>query len=42
MWPNLSRLFAIYHYDEQFKRWRTDITKQAPGDKPRQWPFSKG
>jgi hypothetical protein len=28
---------AVSRYDEQFKRWRTEIIKQGPGEKPRGW-----
>jgi hypothetical protein len=28
---------AVSRYDEQFKTWRTDITKRGPGEKPRGW-----
>jgi hypothetical protein len=28
---------AVTRYDEQFQRWRTAITKQGPGERPRGW-----
>jgi hypothetical protein len=28
---------AVSKWDEQFKTWRTDITKPGPGEMPRGW-----
>jgi hypothetical protein len=28
---------AVSHYDAQLKRWRFEITKPGPGEKPRGW-----